>query len=127
MTQPIRRSLRTKFWPLGQRVTWALAAGLMGPPALASSASGTPSLVTPNTVWMYSSFGTGDVVFRQNASGLSQCFGFWLRPTDPGFKTNVAALLIATQTQSTITVSVDDSQLWTGSGSPYCLVVAVGF
>lgn len=98
-----------------------------GSEALAGSVTGTPSQVTPNTVWMYSAFGGGDVVFKQTTSGISQCFGFWLRPTDPGFKVNVAALLMAIQTQSAIAVVVDDSQLWTGSGSPYCLVVTVGF
>jgi hypothetical protein len=95
--------------------------------ACATQVSGSPSLVTPNTTWMYTTFGSGDVVFRQNTSGLPQCYGFWLRATDPGFKTNVAALLMAIQTQSQITVVVDDAQLWTGSGSAYCLVQTLGF
>ena len=78
---------------------------------------------------MYSTFGTSDVVFRQAVSGLSQCFGFWLRASDPGFKTNVAALLTAITAQSLLTVAVDDSPalMWSGSASPYCLVAAVGF
>jgi len=94
---------------------------------MAAQVTGSPSLVTPNTVWMYSTFGSGDVVFRQNAGGVSQCYGFWLRASDPGFKTNVAALLMALQSQSPITVAVDDAQIWAGSGSPYCLVIATGF
>jgi hypothetical protein len=112
---------------LKKLVALALTVLVTGSEVFAGSVTGAPSQVAPNTVWMYSTFGAGDVVFRQTTAGISQCFGFWLRPTDPGFKVNVAALLMAIQTQSSIAVVVDDSQLWTGSGSPYCLVITLGF
>jgi hypothetical protein len=82
------------------------------------------STVLPGSMYSYSTFGSGDVVFAlSGGSGLSQCAGgFWLRPSDAGFKTNVAVLLSAIQGQTAIRVYADDSQIWNGSSAQYCLV-----
>jgi hypothetical protein len=83
------------------------------------------STVLPGTIFTYTSFGNGDVVFQLNSSGLSQCPGFWLRATDPGFKTAVAALLTANASQAAVTVFADTSQIWTGSVTQFCLVYMI--
>ena len=99
----------------------------MGAVAIASAAvtASNPSTVTPGSTFTYATFGSGDVIFQMSSSGLSQCSGFWLRGTDPGFKSLYAGLLMATTTQATITVYADPAQIWTGSGSPYCLVYSI--
>ena len=84
-----------------------------------------PSTVVVGSTWWYTSFGSGDVAFQLSSSGLSQCGVFWLRATDPGFKTAVAALLTATTTQATVTVFADTSQMWTGTSTPFCLVYMI--
>jgi hypothetical protein len=94
----------------------------LGGTARAAIVSTGPSIVSAHSVDTYTTFGSGDVTFRLTTNGLSQCDGFWLRATDPGFKTNVAALLATVASQGSISVSADDAQIWTGSAGHYCLV-----
>jgi hypothetical protein len=84
-----------------------------------------PSSVLPGSTYSYATFNNGDVVFRLTSGGVSGCYGFWLRATDPGIKSEVASLLAVIATQAVITVYADTSQIWTGSASPYCLVYMI--
>lgn len=83
--------------------------------------SGTSTVMSQSTD-SYSSFGNGDVVFQLTTNNLTECYGFWLRATDPGFRNNLAILLAQIQTGGSLNVIADDSQIWTGSIHPYCLV-----
>jgi len=65
--------------------------------AFAAVAASSPSSVLPGSTYSYATFNNGDVVFRLSSGGLSGCYGFWLRATDPGFKSEVASLLAVLQ------------------------------
>ncbi len=84
-----------------------------------------PAPVSSGNTYFYTTFGSGDVVFRLTSGMPSQCGGFWLRATDPGLKNNLAALMAAITTQAPITVYADPTRIWNGSASPYCLVYMI--
>lgn len=89
----------------------------------AAIVSATQSTIAPGTLYSYPNFGGGDVVFQLSTNSLnSQCVGFWLRASDPGFKSTLAALLVAEATQAPIVAFVDTSQIWGGNASPFCLI-----
>jgi hypothetical protein len=71
-------------------------------------------------------YGGGDVTFRISSyvSGCSD--GYWISPSQPGFKTSVAYLLKAHANGETILVGADTAQRWPGSGGNYCKVDYVG-
>jgi hypothetical protein len=77
----------------------------------------------------YSSYDTGDVTFTlTTASGISACTGgFWVRGTDAGAKTVIAALIAASQSGATIVVDADTTQVWPGATLVTCLVWDVRF
>ena len=52
--------------------------------------------------------------------------GFWIRASDPGFKTNVATVLLAYNSKSALRVWAYNDQLWTGSGAPTCRIHGLG-
>ena len=94
----------------------------------AAIVSTSPSTVKSQTVISYAAFGGGDIVFQLTTNSLSECGGgFWLRATDPGFKNNLAILLAQAQAGGAVTVAADDSQIWTGSSTPFCLVYCLIF
>ena len=62
----------------------------------------------------YTTFGGGDVVFTLSAP-LVGCYGFWLRPTDAGFKNNLATLLAAYHNRTQLVASGYNDQTWAGS------------
>jgi hypothetical protein len=70
----------------------------------------------------YTEYGNGDVSFGVE-NPLPQCNGgFWLRKTDPGFASNLSALLSAYHARSTVMIFAHPDQLWGGSGNSYCRV-----
>jgi len=95
--------------------------------AQAADVSAGPSTVLSQSMFSYSSYGNGDVVFQLTNNPVSQCFGFWLRASDPGFKNNLAILLSVIQTQGQITVNADDTSAnhWSGSTTAYCIVTSL--
>jgi len=95
--------------------------------AQAADVSAGPSTVMSQSMFSYSTFGGGDVAFRLTNNPVSQCFGFWLRSSDAGFKNNLAILLSVIQTQGQITVNADDTSgnHWSGSTSAYCIVTSL--
>lgn len=86
-----------------------------------------PSAVLAQSTFSYQTYGNGDVVFQLVNTPLppSECYGFWLRASDPGFKNNFALLLSVIQTQGAVTVVADDSTIWSGSVNKYCLVTGL--
>jgi hypothetical protein len=80
---------------------------------------------TVTVVLSYADFGNGDFSFKIS-NQPSQCVGYWLSPSQPGFKTAVAWLLQARATGEVIRVAADTAQLWPGSGDAWCKVNYVG-
>jgi hypothetical protein len=71
-------------------------------------------------VHTYPNFGNGDVIFSL-AAPVSGCSGFWLSPSDPGFKQAYGMLITAKATQASVMVWADPNQIWPGSPSgQYC-------
>lgn len=93
----------------------------------ADFATGAPISTGPTSITdlhAYTTFGGGDVVFR--ITGYSgNCYGFWLRAADGGFKTAYATLMAASLSQTPVSIYAYDDEIWTGSGSAYCRVGAV--
>jgi len=92
--------------------------------ALASMMAHAAVVVSTGTVAAfvtYGDFGGGDVAFRISNQPPG-CYGFWLAPSQPGFKTTVAFVMKAQTTGESIQVAGDNTQIWNGSGSPFCKV-----
>jgi hypothetical protein len=78
------------------------------------------------TLWTYSDFGTGDVVFTPQ-SPLSSCpNGFWIRMTDAVAKSVYAQVLAAYHAQTVLVVYAYDDSIWSGSSGIFCRVHGVG-
>jgi hypothetical protein len=108
-------ALTQRVWPM-----W-LALLLSIPIAQAAVVQSTAAPVT--LIYSFSEFGTGDVVFKvANATPTTCNDGFWLRPSDPGFKTLYGMLMAAYHTKAPVTVQAYDDQKWPGSGGNYCRV-----
>lgn len=82
----------------------------------------TSPLVTVNRFFVFSDFGGGDVAFITSAPTTGCPGGFWLRPTDPGYKSLYAMLAMAYATKSPVQVTAYDDSIWTGSTGVYCRV-----
>lgn len=93
--------------------------------ATSASAYISTSDTTITTIYSYSEYGSGDVVFRV-AAPLTDCEGgFWLKRSDPGFNANLTLLLAAYQSRSTVMIYANPDQIWSGSGSKYCHLYAI--
>jgi hypothetical protein len=46
--------------------------------------------------------------------------GFWLSPSQPGFKQSYAFILTARATGDTISAGGNNSAIWSGSSTKYC-------
>jgi hypothetical protein len=78
--------------------------------------------LTVTTVSGYSDYGAGDVVFTVS-NPPAGCDGFWLRPTDAGFKTLYTLLLTAYATRAPVEVAGYNDSLWLGApNQAYCRV-----
>jgi hypothetical protein len=82
-----------------------------------------PKVVTE--VFSYTDYGGGDVIFRVNAPIRGCEGGFWLRPTDPGFKQSLATVLLAYGSKSTVRVWAYDDEPWPGSPAPTCRMYVI--
>jgi hypothetical protein len=97
-----------------------LAANAM---ALAQS-TGVPPQTTITSVVAYPAYGTGDFVFRV-ANPIPECDGgYWIAPSDPGYKVIVATALMLYQSKTPVYVFGIPSQLWAGSSSRFCKLYA---
>ena len=75
--------------------------------------------------YSFSDYGAGDVVFQMNATGVGCENGFWLRPTDPGFKSNLSVLLAAHLSGRNVSVQGYNDSIWTGSAGKYCRLYSI--
>jgi hypothetical protein len=99
-----------------------MAAILLSPPANAAVVASTGNITV---ILTYADYGGGDVGFRIS-NQPSGCYGFWLSPSQPGFKTSMAYILKAHAAGEPILVGGNTSQLWSGSAGPWCKVDYVG-
>jgi hypothetical protein len=77
-------------------------------------------------LYVYSDYGTGDVVIKVQSPLPGCAAGFWLRMTDVGAKYVYAKLLTAHETGASIRVSAYDGHLWGGSTGQYCRIYMIG-
>ena len=77
--------------------------------------------------YSFSDYGAGDVVFQMSATGVGCETGFWLRPTDPGFKSNLSFLLAAHLSGRNVSVQGYNDSIWTGSAGKYCRLYSISF
>ena len=111
--------------PLLHATVMVVGAWLTGAPAEGAQVNAGPSTILSHSMFSYATFGNGDVIFQLTQNPLPQCYGFWLRSSDPGFRTHVAIVLSVIQAQGEITVTAEDSDVWTGSTAKYCLVTGL--
>jgi len=77
-------------------------------------------------MYSYPEYGGGDFVFQTNISVPNCEGGFFMKQTDPGFKTSVAAVLSAQASGKTVVVWAEDSDLWPGSSDKTCRLYTIG-
>jgi hypothetical protein len=100
---------------------------------IAGGGTVTAAVVTPSasvTVTdsnAYTTYNGGDFIFSTSA-GASGCeTGWYIKSTDPGYKTAVAVVLAAQLSGNYVLIRGDNADLWSGSpGSHFCHVVTVG-
>lgn len=74
----------------------------------------------------YPEYGNGDVIVQYSGTSVAGCStGFWLSPSQPGFKQTYAMLLAAASAGRTVTLYSDSGQLWSGSGDQWCKLSTV--
>ncbi len=81
---------------------------------------------TVTVILTYLDHGQGDFTFRVSNPPAGCSGGFWISPTQPGFKSAVAFVLQARATGEPVLVGADTAQLWNGSGDQWCKVEYVG-
>ncbi len=91
-------------------------------PVKAAIVGSSTAKVTIATLYSYSDYGGGDVVFAITTVVPGCEAGYWLRPTDPGFDRNLAAVMSAHLAGRSIIVLAHNDRLWSGSPGKYCRV-----
>jgi hypothetical protein len=96
-------------------------------PAAAAIVSTAAASVTVTSTFAYTAFDGGDFIFSTSGSAPGCGNGWWISPSDPGFKSAVATVLAAQVSGSFVVVYGDNAALWSGSPSGrYCRVQTVG-
>lgn len=90
-----------------------------------TSATTREAITTLSRLWTYTGSTGGDVLVDIPIT-VTGCTGFWLSPTDDTAQCSYALLLSAYSAELTVRVMGDDTQLWPGSGNPYCRLTFVG-
>lgn len=107
-------------------VTTLLVAGIV--PVSVPAAEATPGVsVTVTQSYAYSNYNGGDFVFSTSTAAPGCGSGWYIKASDPGYRSAVAVILTAQAAGLQVMVYGDNSDLWTGSPSgQYCRVSAVG-
>jgi uncharacterized protein YraI len=92
--------------------------------AIVDTGSGTPTAIT--SLYTYSDYGGGDVIFSIATTLVGCEGGFWLRPTDAGFERNLSLAMSAKLTGKSVRISAYNDSLWSGSGTKYCRLHSIG-
>ncbi|MHB8475471.1 MAG: hypothetical protein ACYDBZ_04185 [Steroidobacteraceae bacterium] len=83
--------------------------------------------VTITQSYAYTTFGGGDFVFSTSVAAPGCGSGWYIKATDPGYKSAVAAVLTAQAAGNYVLVFGDNSDLWDGSPSgQYCRLQTIG-
>ncbi|MEO8016529.1 MAG: hypothetical protein ABI769_01840 [Pseudomonadota bacterium] len=101
------------------RMLFAMTVLAVSTQASATVVAAAGTVVNINT---YPEFGGGDFVFKLSTVVAGCEGGFWLSPSQPGFKTSVAFVMQARATGESITVGGNNGLIWNGSGSAFCKV-----
>lgn len=104
----------------------AIALAVFGVPSADGAVVGDYTARAITEVFSYPEYGQGDVMFRVTPVVPGCEGGFWLRPSDPGFKTSVATMLLGYSTKVAVRVWGYDDQLWSGSSATTCRLYAIG-
>jgi len=75
----------------------------------------------------YSEYGGGDVQVVLESNGTICVNRYFLKKLDPGFDANMAMLLAAYHSKSTIRIYGHTDQKWAGSSGYYCHVYQVSY
>ncbi len=106
----------------------AQVAGLLAAVPCAHATLVSPSLpVTVSQSYAYTRYDGGDFVFSTSALAPGCGNGWYIKASDPGFKTAVATVLLAQAQGLQIMVAGDNSDIWSGSPSgQFCRVQSIG-
>ena len=85
----------------------------------------TPVPVTITSFYVQTTYGGGDVAFVVSSAPTGCEHGFWLRPSDAGFKSAYAAILTAHTAKTPLYIWAYDNELWSGSSGHFCRVDAI--
>lgn len=94
--------------------------------AAAAHAAIVHAVGTVTVILTYLNHGQGDFTFRISNPPPGCAAGYWISPSQPGFKSAVAFVMQARATGETLLVGADTAQLWNGSGDQWCKVDYVG-
>ena len=97
-------------------------------PGTAPAAVVTPGVgVTVTQSYTYTTYDGGDFVFSTSVAAPGCGSGWYVKPTDGGYRAAIAVILTAQASGVQVMVYGDNSDLWTGSPSgQYCRVQSVG-
>jgi hypothetical protein len=108
-------------------VAVAVGASVLTPALVSAIAVSTPVPVTITQSYAYASYDGGDFVFSTSAAVSGCASGWYVQPSDPGYKIIVSVVLTAQAAGLQVMVYGDNSQLWSGAPSgQYCHIQTVG-
>jgi hypothetical protein len=105
----------------------AFLAACIGPVCAGATIVNAGAAVTVTQSYAYSNYDGGDFVFSTSIHAPGCGSGWYVKPTDGGYKAIIAVVLTAQAAGLQVVVYGDNSDLWTGSPSgQYCRVQTVG-
>jgi hypothetical protein len=77
--------------------------------------------------WAYANYDGGDFVFSTSVAGTGCGNGWYIKASDPGYRSEIAVVLTAQASGLQVMLYGDNSDIWSCSPSgQYCRVVAIG-
>jgi hypothetical protein len=97
-------------------------------PGIAPAAVVSPGVgVTVTVSYAYTGYGGGDFVFSTSIAASGCSSGWYIKASDPGYRSAIAVVLAAQASGLQVVVYGDNADIWSGSPSgQYCRVQAVG-
>jgi|SRR6516164_8452727 len=106
----------------GLLLSLSVAPGV-APAAVVSPGAG----VSVTLSYAYTAYGGGDFVFSTSIAAPGCGSGWYIKASDPGYRSAVAVVLAAQASGLQVVIYGDNSDVWSGSPSgQYCRVQAVG-
>jgi hypothetical protein len=103
-----------------------LAGGLAAISAAPVRAAQVTSTGTIVRLVSYSNYGNGDVVVFVSSTHSTCSAGYWVSPSQPGYKTILAHLMLVKSTGESVIFWADNALLWPGSSGSYCRIESIG-